>query len=64
MWRYQSDIRVSENCIDLNSLMVEIQGSDKFPCFLTQELCVWELAVYVFNRFLIIPMDAQSLSIK
>ena len=44
---YPSDIRVSENCFDLNSQMVERQDPDYFSGFQTQEWCAWELIVYI-----------------
>ena len=44
------DIRLLESCVDPNSLMVERQDPDNFPCLQTRERCALEIAAYVFNQ--------------
>ena len=42
MWKYPSDIRVSENCIVPKSLTVGKTGPRKLFLFLDAEMVVWE----------------------
>ena len=47
---HRYDIRISENCIDPNPLMVERQDPDNFTRFQTRERCALEIAAYVIKR--------------
>ena len=49
MSEHRYDIRISENCVDPNPLMVERQDPDNFTCLQTRERCTLEIAVYVFK---------------
>ena len=46
---HRYDIRISESCVDPNSIMVERQDPDNFTRFQTRERCALEIAAYVFK---------------
>ena len=50
MLEHRYDIRISENYVDPNPLMVEIKDPDNFTCFQTRETCALEIAAYVFKQ--------------
>ena len=45
----QHDIRILENSVDPNPLMVERQDQDNFTRFQTRKRCALEIAAYVFK---------------
>ena len=49
MSEHRYDIRISENCVDPNPLMIERQDPDNFYRFQTRKRCALEIAAYVFN---------------
>ena len=46
---HRYDIRVSESCVDPNSLMVERQDPGNFTRFQMRERCALEIAAFVFK---------------
>ena len=50
MSEHQYDIRIFENCVDANPLIVERQEPDNFTRFQALERCALEIAEYVFKR--------------
>ena len=53
MSEHRYDMRISENCVGPNPLMVERQDPDNFTRFQTRERCALEIAAYVFKRVLL-----------
>ena len=49
MSEHRYDIRILENCVDPNPLMVERQYQDNFTRFQTRERFALEIAAYVFK---------------
>ena len=49
MSEHRYDIRILENCVDPNPLMIERQDQDNITRFQTRERCALEIAAYVFN---------------
>ena len=49
MSEHQYDIKITENYVDPNPLMVERQDPDNFICFQTRERCAMEIAAYVYK---------------